>query len=114
REHMIKLKNKLWEFFQEQFRDDVQNHSHFEYTSPYFLCCSWKKMMLPKIFMTVAVGRGSACSQLKVKVENRALQAMGVDELRIRNSCRISFGWPTTENEIEKVKAFFRDWGGSH
>lgn len=50
----------------------------------------------------VGVSSGSACSSGKVKASH-VLQAMGVEEKLARCALRISFGWKTTLEELEKA-----------
>ena len=54
----------------------------------------------------VAVSSGSACSSGTVK-PSHVLMAMGADEATAKSAIRVSLGWNTTENDIEK---FLRAW----
>ncbi len=51
----------------------------------------------------VAVSSGSACSSGKVG-PSHVLAAMGVDADMARNAIRISFGWDTDENDLDKFQ----------
>lgn len=51
----------------------------------------------------VAVSSGSACSSGKVG-PSHVLAAMGVDAEPARNAIRISFGWATDENDLDKFQ----------
>jgi cysteine desulfurase len=55
----------------------------------------------------VAVSAGSACSSGRVE-PNRVLLAMGVDEATASNAIRISLGWTTTEEDIDRLVASWR------
>jgi cysteine desulfurase len=50
----------------------------------------------------VAVSSGSACSSGKVAASH-VLAAMGVDPALARGAVRLSFGWGTTDRDIEKL-----------
>jgi cysteine desulfurase len=50
-----------------------------------------------------AISTGSACSS--AKAERPVLAAMGVDEERRREGVRISQGWSTTTEEIDRLLA---------
>jgi cysteine desulfurase len=48
----------------------------------------------------VMVSSGSACSSGKVK-PSHVLRAMGVPETLARSALRVSFGWNSTEADVE-------------
>lgn len=52
----------------------------------------------------ICVSNGSACSSGSVK-GSHVLKAMGLDEKEIGGTLRVSTGWATTENDIEKFLA---------
>jgi cysteine desulfurase len=55
----------------------------------------------------VAVSAGAACSSGKLR-PSAVLQAMGVDARQAANAIRISFGWNSDENDVERLIA---GWG---
>jgi cysteine desulfurase len=55
----------------------------------------------------VAVSAGSACSSGRVEPA-RVLTAMGVDETEAASAIRISLGWTTTDDDIDRLVA---SWG---
>lgn len=55
----------------------------------------------------VAVSSGSACSSGKVG-PSHVLAAMGVAPERARSAIRISFGWDTTEKDLDRFQTAFR------
>jgi len=50
----------------------------------------------------VMVSSGSACSSGKVK-PSHVLQAMGVPEALARSALRVSFGWNSTEDDVDSA-----------
>lgn len=55
-----------------------------------------------------AVSSGSACSSGKVG-PSHVLAAMGVEPDLARSAIRVSFGWATTENDLDKFQTAFRE-----
>jgi cysteine desulfurase len=55
----------------------------------------------------VAISSGSACSSGKVK-PSHVLAAMGVDETLARGGLRVSFGWSSTEKDVDAAIASLR------
>jgi cysteine desulfurase len=49
----------------------------------------------------IAVSQGSACSSGTMK-PSRVLKAMGVDDDTASRTIRVSFGWTTTRDEVER------------
>ena len=54
----------------------------------------------------IAVSSGSACSSGRVQASD-VLAAMGVDLALARGAVRVSLGWSTTEDEVER---FLQAW----
>jgi cysteine desulfurase len=55
----------------------------------------------------IAVSAGSACSSGKV-APSHVLSAMGADDDDIKSAIRVSLGWTTTEDDIEKFTAAWK------
>ncbi|MGB3490349.1 MAG: cysteine desulfurase family protein [Xanthobacteraceae bacterium] len=60
----------------------------------------------------IAVSSGSACSSGKVQ-PSHVLEAMQVDAALARGGIRISFGWETTENDIDRALEAWRKLAGT-
>jgi cysteine desulfurase len=58
----------------------------------------------------ICISAGSACSSGKVTI-NPVLTAMGFDEQQARSVIRISLGWSTKEDDLNK---FLFAWGDLH
>jgi cysteine desulfurase len=54
----------------------------------------------------VAVSSGSACSSGKVR-RSHVLEAMGVPPALAEGALRVSFGWASTQNDVERFAAAF-------
>ena len=61
----------------------------------------------------VAVSSGSACSSGKVAASH-VLQAMGVDEAEVRSAIRVSLGWSTTAQDINRFIESWQRIAGRH
>lgn len=60
----------------------------------------------------IAVSSGSACSSGKVQ-PSHVLTAMGAGEALARGGIRVSLGWETTKNDIDRVLEAWRKLAGS-
>lgn len=60
----------------------------------------------------VALGAGSACSSGKV-TPSHVLRAMGLDEAAARRALRFSLGWSTTDDDITRALAVWREVVGA-
>ena len=78
---------------------------------PQTLCVGFKGISAETLLIGldlegVAVSSGSACSSGKVG-PSHVLAAMGIDFDLARGAIRISFGWDTSENDLEKFQTAF-------
>jgi cysteine desulfurase len=109
--HLGRLRDRLWERLRADFGDRVALNGHPERRLPNTLNVSFLGHVGADVLGRVpgvAASTGSACHEGHVSV-SPVLAAMGVPAGQARGAVRLSVGRFTTEEDVDRAAALFRD-----
>jgi len=104
-EQVLKLKNKMMDYFDEKGQDVMINGK--DHCSPYILSLSFRGVKAEVLLhaleaIGIYVSTGSACSSNKKK-HQYVLEAIGLQESYREGTIRISFSEENTEEDVDKA-----------